>query len=234
MEDQENVAEEIAAEEIVQPQEETSTEVSEPESPISEETQTQSDKDYNFAQLRKSKQQLQSRVEELEDHLAKLSQPKEAQEEEDFGIDDEDLAEGKHLKKVYKELRQLQKQLQDEKIASIPDRLKSRFNDFDDVVTKENVEKLKMAEPELYATLTAGSDLMAKGVSVYKTLKSLGMAENFDETKKVVAGNHKKPVSTSAIKGQGALSDSNIFARGLTPELKKQLQQEMSQAVKAR
>ena len=49
-----------------------------------------------------------------------------------------------------------------------------------------------------------------------------------------VQSNHNKPVSAQAIKGSGALHEANIFAGGLTPELKKQLQKEMAEAAKSR
>ena len=40
--------------------------------------------------------------------------------------------------------------------------------------------------------------------------------------KEQVQSNHKKPMSAQAIKGSGALHEANVFANGLTPELKKQ------------
>ena len=237
-ENTENVAAEIQAEGSVQTHE---TAVSESnETPKTEESShLAKDKEYNFAQLRKSKEHLERENKELKKYLEQVAQNSKQQPSKDasdgFDIEDDDLAEGKHLKKMYQEITNLKKQLYDEKIASVPDRLKTKFTDFDDVVSVENVEKLKNSEPELYATITSGSDLYAKGVSAYKALKALGIAkENFETQKTQVKDNHARPMSTQAIKGQGALSDSNIFARGLTPELKKQLQQEMSEAVKAR
>jgi hypothetical protein len=41
-------------------------------------------------------------------------------------------------------------------------------------------------------------------------------------------------MSVQAVKGQGALHEANVFAQGLTPDLKKQLQKEMVEAAKAR
>ena len=227
-----NVAEEISQEETVQPQEEQSSPSQDESAP---EVPTMSDKEMNFARLRKSKEQLESKVQELEADIQGMKAPqKEEPPEEDFGIEDEDLAEGKHLKKLYRELNTLKKAYEQDKIAIVPDRLKTKFADFDEVVSRENVEKLKQDEPELYSMITAGSDLYAKGVSAYKTLKNLGYAnENYTEQKEQISNNQKRPVSAQAIKGQGALSDSNIFAKGLTPELKKQLLKEMVEAAKA-
>jgi len=227
-----NVSEEIQNEEVIQPQ----TGQTESQN-IQAEPQKQNDKDYNFAQLRKGKEQLEKQVQELQSHVNSLDQKsnQRAIQEEDDGIDDEDIIEGRHLKKVNQELKALREQLNKEQSLAVQDRLNMKFSDFDKVVSKENVEKLKMTEPELYTSIVSSPDLFSKGVSAYKTLKALGIvAEDFSSEKETVQSNHKKPISTQAIKGQGALSDGNVFARGLTPELRDQLRKEMNEAIKSR
>lgn len=235
-----NVAEEIQQEEVVQPQEHNAHESQSPEVEAKEEKPHYS-KDENFSRLRETKEQLERENRELKEWMTKQYQQANSRQapqepEDDLGIDDDDVVEGKYVKQIYKKLTALEKRYEQEKAASIPERLQSKFADFDQVVTQENVEKLKQSEPELYASITSGKDLYAKGVSAYKTLKALGIAkvDEFKDQKAQVQQNHSKPMSAQAIKGQGALSDANIFAKGLTPELKKQLQQEMSEAAKAR
>lgn len=228
-EETQNVAEEIQQEEAIQPQEQS-------HSPEPKEQQEISDKEINFQKLREAKQQLEKENRELKEWMQRQSQPKqEPQQEEDYGIDDEDIVEGKVVKKLYRELDNLKKTYEREKLATIPDRLRTKFSDFEQVVTAENVEKLKHAEPELYASITSGSDLYAKGVSAYKTLKAIGIVkeDHYISDKEKAQQNHSKPMSVQAIRGQGALSDANAFAKGLTPDLKKQLQQEMNEAMKA-
>jgi hypothetical protein len=231
----ENVADEIQ-QEVVQPEQDAqNTEQEASQAPESQQAQ-ESDKEYNFRRLREAKEQLERENRELREKSARYNQPKEPEPEEDYGFDDDDLVEGKVVKQLYKEVRNLRSSYEKEKLASIPDRLNSKFKDFEQVVTSENIEKLKTTEPELYASITSGSDLYAKGVSAYKTLKALGIAQpdEYKEQKEVAQQNAKKPISSQAIKGQGALADANIFAKGLTPELKKHLQQEMEEAAKAR
>lgn len=232
-EEEGNVAEEIQAEEVVSPQEEISQANQAQES--QEHVQESSDKEKNFARLRETKEQLERENRELKAAMQNKSPPPE-QKEEDFGIDDDDLVEGKVVKKLYQEIRSLQSTYEQEKLASIPDRLRSKFSDFDSVVSTENIEKLKESEPELYGSIVSGNDLYGKGVAAYKTLKALGIYQDptYNDQKKVVQQNTSRPLSTQAVKGQGALAEANIFAKGLTPELRKQLQQEMSSAVKAR
>ena len=227
-----NVAEEIQQEEVVHSQE-SNTSNEEIESSSQE---SNSDKEQNFRRLREEKEKIERENQELREWKNRYSQPKaeEKEVENDYGIDREDIVEGQALINVYKKLEALEKRYENEKAASIPDRLKSKFSDFESVVSKENIDKLKQMEPEIFASLTAGSDVYAKGVSAYKTLKALGIAksQNYKAEKEQVATNQGKPVSAQAIRGQGALSEANIFAKGLTPELRKQLQKEMQESAK--
>lgn len=231
----ENVVEEVQVEAPVQAPEEINSETA--EKSIEEPNDSQSDKEYNFANLRKSKEQLENRVGELEDyikHMATASKSSNTEDSSDFEIGDEDLAEGKHLKMMYKELQTLRSQMHEEKMANIPERLKNKFSDFEQVVSKENIDKLKKSEPELYSAIIGGNDLYAKGISAYKTLKAFGYAkENYTTQKEHLHDKHNRPISAQAIKGHGALSEKNVFAGGLTDELKKQLQKEMAEAAKS-
>ena len=231
-ENPQDVEAEVPQQEVVPPQEELKTENSSPEN----EVEQANDKEKNFARLRASKEQLEKENHELRSAIQQQTSPAPVAEEDELGIDDDDIVEGKVVRKLYNELRSLKSSYEKERASSIPDKLKSKFKDFDQVVTAENVEKLKHSEPELYATVTSGSDLYAKGVSAYKTLKALGIVKEdiYTSQKDQAHSNHGKPLSAQAIKGQGALSEANIFAKGLTPELKSQLQKEMTEAAKAR
>lgn len=237
----ENVQEEIPQEEVVPPQEEQVAQSQETQEASPESTEENS-KEYNFRQLREVNKQLEERLKTYETRLEGIetssrdvhSQSESAHQDEDFEIGEEDLVEGKHLKKALSKIENILKQ---KELEAIPDKLRGKYEDFDHVVTKENLEKLKESEPELYGTIRSGSDLYAKGVAAYKTLKGLGYTSDHQELMKQkdhVQNNHKKPLNTQAIKGSGAIHEANVFANGLTPELKKQLQKEMAQAAKAR
>jgi len=234
-----NVKEEVHHEEPVQPQEIINNSQTSPDAQTqtSEESST---KEYNFRKLEESKKQLEGKVEQLEGIVRKMASEntEETQEvpvSQDYsGLADEDLAEGRHIKMVTQELQTLKKQMQQQELKAVPDRLTSKFSDFNQVVSAENIEKLKNTEPELYSSIISGTDLYAKGVSAYKALKGLGIVKDeFHEQKEQVKENHNRPMSAQSINGQSALSEKNIFAGGLTTDLKKQLQQEMVDAAKA-
>lgn len=230
-----NVAEEIQHEEVVSPQKEQEAQSQETQVESQKETEENS-KELNFRKLRETNKQLDQRLEKaneiIEAFTNSQNQATAPPQEEELGA--EDLAEGRHLKKLEEKIERLMYQ---KELEAVPDKLKGKFTDFNQVVTKENLEKLEETEPELYKTIRSGTDLFAKGVAAYKTLKSLGYAqdqESMTKQKDHVQANHKKPLSAQAIKGQGALHEANAFANGLTPELKKQLQKEMVEAAKAR
>jgi len=229
----ENVSEESPQEEIVQPQREQPPEA--PSQDAQEESPDKSEeksKEYNFRKMRET-------LAQRDEELRILREPQAPSAEEELG--EEDLVEGKHLKKGLAEIKNLIRQ---KELETVPEKLRGRFDDFDQVVTKENLEKLKETEPELYLNLRSGGaesltapELFTRGIAAYKTLKSLGLApgnEEYMKKKDHVQSNHQKPLSAQAIKGSGALHEANIFANGLTPDLKKQLRKEMAEAVKAR
>jgi hypothetical protein len=228
----ENVSEENLQEEVVQPQTEDSIEETQSQETQEASPQPKEDnsKEYNFRKMRE-------RLEQLEQENQRYREIKQASQEEELGEDD--LVEGRHFKKGLNEIKEMIRQ---KELESVPEKLRGKFEDFDQVVTKENLEKLKDTEPELFFSIQSGdgrsaNGLYAKGVAAYKTLKSLGYSpdgQNIMKQKDHVQSNHKKPLSAQAIKGSGALHEANIFAQGLTPELKKQLQKEMAEAAKAR
>lgn len=215
----------VPQEEIVLPQESAQPQET------SAALESENSKEYNFQELRKSKEQLEARVAELENE-ARTPPPQPT----DYGFSDDDLIEGKHVKKLFDEFSSLKKNIEQREMEQIPQRLESRFTDFNQVVTKENVEKLKHTEPELYQAVVSGKDLYARGVSAYKTLKMMGIGEDMasKQNKSQMEKNLSKPQSSHAASGTGALHDAARFENGLTADLRKSLQKEMAQAIKAR
>lgn len=230
-----NVAEEIQPEEVVHPPQEQVLQSQEAQEPISQ--VEENDKDYNFRQLREGKKQLEDEVKQLRrqmDGLAQEQASQQTRDEESIEIGDDDLVEGRHVKKL---MSQVEKMFERKEAEIIPERLKARFSDFDNVVSKENIENLKETEPELYRSIISGNNLFDKGVAAYRAITSLGIyqpKEDYMKQKENVRSNHNKPMSVQAVKGQGALHEANVFAQGLTPDLRKQLQKEMVEAIKAR
>ena len=170
------------------------------------------------------------------------SQQSQVPEEVDtFGMNPDDLVEGKHLSKVAKEIKALKQQLaanqQQSYMANTEARLKTQFPDLDKVLTPDNIETFKYAYPELAATVDSTQDIYTKAVSAYTMIKKFGVYQEpgVNHEKEIAKKNAAKPRPLSSVspqQGDSPISRANAFANGLTKELQEQMWKEMSQARK--
>ena len=165
-----------------------------------------------------------------------------AAEEEDPRVGADDIVEGKHLSKYDKKIKKLEAELETQRQQAVmlaaEARLKAQYNDFDKVVSKDNIDKLRELYPEIASTLNTSTDLYATGVSAYTMIKKLGVhvEDEYQNEKAVALKNAAKPkplTSISPQQGDSPLSKANAFANGLTDELKEQLRREMFEARRA-
>lgn len=229
----EKIEEQPATEPALSEESSEESEHVEPEAPVKRPVKTQED---NMRALREAKERAEQDREEL---LARVKQYENKQEESTYG--DDDLIEGKHLKK---EIASVRKQLKnyEAQVAQATDetRLKTRFPDFDGVVTQKALESLREADPESLETIAMSqSSLYSRGVAAYKRIKELGIyvEDNFENERASVQKNSTKPKPVNSIssqQGASPLSQANAFANGLTPELQQQLRNEMEEAIKRR
>jgi len=186
--------------------------------------------------------QYYQRMRELE--LKNQPQP---QEEEDLSLNigDDDISEGKHLKKVQKynqrEFAKQKKELEELKKSTttmmVETRLKLEHPDLDSVVTESNLKMLAETYPEIAATLHASPDYYSKAKSAYTLIKKFGIVPDNDFTreKELAQKNSNKPrplASISAQKGDSPLTQVNAFANGITREDKARLRKEVEDAIK--
>jgi len=173
------------------------------------------------------------------------AQPKqpEVEEPDEFNIDPDAIVEGKQLKAVARKMKEMEKQLykyqsQSQEVA-IEAKLKAQFPDFEDVVSKENVEILNEQYPDIAKTLRETNDLYNKATSAYKIIKNFGIHKEaqkellYGQDKAKALENVSKPrplASVSPQQGDSPLSKANAFANGMTEELKAQLRKEMQSA----
>lgn len=165
-------------------------------------------------------------------------QPHDTDDSDNLGINDDDLVEGKHLGKVAKKMRELQKQLkQYEKqssMAATEAKLKAQYPDFDQVLSRDNIETFRYAYPELAATVDSTQDVYTKAVSAYTLIKKFGVYAPQAERERVAKNIAKpRPLSTVAPQqGDSPVSRANAFANGLTKDLQEQMWKEMRDARK--
>lgn len=160
-------------------------------------------------------------------------------QDDDIVIAPDELAEGKHLQKVAKKIKNLEDQLkqyqQQSTVSQAEVKLRSEFADFEQVFSKENIETLNMLHPEIAQTLDESKDVYRKAKSAYLFIKQMGISDNaYKQDKELVQRNAAKPKPLASIApqqgGDGALSRANAFANGLTDDLKQQLYKEMMEA----
>lgn len=193
----------------------------------------------NFRALREKAQRLErERDHALAQLNAKHQQPPE-DDADDIGIAPDDLAEGKHLSKLNKKVRDMQKEMQlykqQTQTVSAETRLKIQYPDIEKVVSQDNISQLNELYPELAHTLNANQDLYSKAVAAYTMIKKLGIhaEDTFSAERELAQKNAAKPkplASVSPQQGDSPLSRANAFANGLTDELKEQLRKEMMEA----
>jgi hypothetical protein len=191
-------------------------------------------------------------IQRLEHHALQqqqLQQQKPEPEPEPISYDDDDIIEGRHIKP---ELAAIRKELQEHRryaeearrIAqtnSMENAIRSKYNDFDSVVTRENVEKLRALKPELAESLHRTPDDYNKAVAVYTILKDLGIARSnvsYNEDHIKAQNNLSKPRTSATLASQTgttSLSHASAFTDGkLTAERKDQIYKTMLANAKQR
>lgn len=206
--------------------------------------QIEKDKETNIRALRKAAENAQRERDDLRQQLSRYEQQSRPAQpkDEDVNINPDDLVEGKHLVKAMDKIKRLEEQqraFQQQTFASTAEtRLRSQYNDFDKVVTLENIEKLSDAFPELAKSINSSNDLYDKAVSAYTLIKRFGIYEEnphqAEKQKAIDNSNKPRPLaSVSPQQGDSPLSRANAFANGLTKDLKDQLRKEMEDARKS-
>ncbi len=197
------------------------------------------DQEYNWREARRKIDELEYRAREQQEVISRLQNQKSvAPQEDDLAkLAEDDIITVKQAKNIGQKMaREVAEQVMREReAATVDERVKNRFPDFYDVVTKDNFDVLQQQDPELaQSILVMAHDPYAQAVAAYKLLKKQGlgdMAKNQPQKAKAIE-NSKKPVSVQSVTKSSAIGDVHKFDNGLTPELKKQLWSEMQQAMK--
>lgn len=193
--------------------------------------------EYNWAEANRKMQELVSKNRDMEHQLSKLSNPPKPQEidEIDKLADDDIITKAQARKMAERMARDIAKEaIREREAATVEDRLSSKFPDFADVVSRENIELLRQTEPELAMSLSHNPDPYAVGVAAYKLIKKLSIGDQQmpSREKEKAIKNAAKPVSVNSVTKASAIGNAHLFENGLTPELKKQLFKEMEEARK--
>ena len=162
------------------------------------------------------------RIEEYALQQQQVKQPEPAPEPE---YEDDDYIEGKHFKS---EINSLKKELnafkQQHQSNSIEAQLRNKYNDFEKVMTYENIAKLRELRPEIASTLHQSTDLYNKAAATYTILKEMGIHQDntyYPEKERVEQNIMKPRVASSLQKTESALTHVSEFSNGSLSENRK-------------
>lgn len=188
---------------------------------------SESDQDKNWRMMREQMEELKRHNYRLENELNTIKQP--SPQEEEFTATDEDLSTVGITKKLaQKEATKIAKEMMAKKDAELAEKFaRLQYSDYDSVVSNENLQRLVQTAPELAKMVMANPD----PVGAYKLLK---MAQIDASEVGLAQKNQEKPRSVQSAGQTTALSQAHAFAKGLTPDIKKQLWQEMQEVAKSR
>ena len=194
----------------------------------------------NIANLRAAKEKAEAERAQMAQQLEEM-QRQQAEPEDEQGPDygDEDLIEGKHLRKEMDSFKKQLASYKAQQIAATDEaRLKQVYTDFDKVVSAENIAKLKEVDPETAETIAmSNAPLYTRGAAAYKRIKELNLIveDNHEGDRARAQENVAKPRPSNSVSPQQSdspLGMANAFANGLTEDLKKQLWKEMQDSAK--
>lgn len=231
-----------------QPELAESTPEKQPNEPIPSKSYVKED---NLRILRERLEQERQQREKMEQRLAQIensNKPRVESEPEDWdlGVKDDDIVEGKHISKINKQVHALRKSLAEEQklrmemqkqteenilMASI----KSSFPDIEKVVNESTLAELERVDPDLVELIKSSTSLKSKAAIAYRAIKDKGIyiEDTFASDREKVQKNAVKPKPTNSV-GGSPLSQADMYANGLTPELKARLNKEMEDARKLR
>jgi len=162
----------VQEQEYEQVEEEQELEESELEEPVVK-------KEDNFKKLRIRASQAERERDEALEYIRRMQQQSQPvqkvqePEEDDFevAIEDEALIEGKQLKQLVREIKNLKKTVRQYETKSqvnsqqtIELRLRNQFPDFDKVVTRENLVQLREVNPDLADTILKNEDQFKENI----------------------------------------------------------------------
>lgn len=196
--------------------------------------------------LQKERDEYYAIIKKIEEEALKYqhqqAQPVQPEPEVDYtSLQDDDIVDGKQLKRILMQERnyreRLEKEWQERKRIEHENAIESQLNreypDLYKVLSKDNIEALRTEDPYLAASLHSNTDLKSKMIGTYNAIKRYGIYKDpnayaFDKNR--LQQNLNKPRASQTVapqSGTDPLSAANIYANGLTEELREKLYQDM-------
>lgn len=217
-----------------------------PETQPQPQQQTQeSTKDNNMRLLRERAERAEQRALEYERYLQEQQQKQQqTHSEDDFDLNDESYAEGKHLKKIYNRLKKENSEIKNElknlqeknNYNSAESRLKYEKPDIEKIVTPDNLKELANSRPDIYRSIMYNPDLYERGNLMYEMINDHVLKKNkYQDVDKKIEENKAKPRSAGTIPHQTGTESpltrvGDYDRRTLSEERREQLRRQVAAA----
>ncbi len=196
----------------------------------------------NFAAIRQSKRELEARLKEQARELQELKNAKErlekaATQDNDFDIDNDIAPQESNVANnaINKQRQQMQQMYAQTQALQAEIRIKQKYNDFEEVVSVDNVDILKALYPKVAYKIIQETDFTKKAEKAYEAMKKYKIFTTdakIENRKARVSKNISKPRPLSSVKsGSPALGAANAFAEDSAEE-RRRLYEEMKRFAK--
>lgn len=208
---------------------------------------------YNFAELRRQREDDRRRAEEAERRANELFEllkqstgAKTKEERDELGEEiakysPEDLATignvdkkiDHKFKKKDREVASVRQELADLKAQIEEQKFRARYPDIEEVLSPDNIELLRKEDPEIAQMIGNMKNTQEQAALAYKYIKRmLPPKQEVSSEKKRALDNSKKPLSVQAISKTSAIGNAHAFENGLTKEDKARYWKETQDAMK--
>ena len=156
----------------------------------------------HFKKLRESLERSEREKEQLYEILLKMQQAQQSvqptQSPSEPELEDNDFVPRNYVdKRLHQTEQQLAKYQQALYEQTVQNQLQSQYTDFSQVVSKDNISRLREEHPEIAASLAANPDIASKAHAAYKIIKKLGLhtesPEDYEPIKQKIQANSQKP-----------------------------------------
>lgn len=156
----------------------------------------------HFKKLRESLERSEREKEQLYELLLQYKGQQQPTKQNEPEIDAHDFVPrtyvDQRLREAQEQNAKYQQVLYEQMVAN---QLKSQYSDFSNVLSSENISRLREEHPEIASSLAANPDIAAKAHATYKIIKQLGFAQeqpNYEPIKQKIQANSQKPRPATA------------------------------------
>lgn len=186
--------------------------------PVTSLRSAETEKERNIRIMADRAERAERRIAELENTLHQRSQQPQqqlqAQEDDDFAIDDDDVPVGRQIKKQFKTLKNkletTQKQLemlnQKTSVEQAELKLNAKYNDFNSIVTTDNIKALAEVDPDAYRSIMSLNDIYDRGYTAYQLISNKLRTMPQRNIDRKIEDNKIKPRSAATISAKASSS----------------------------